>query len=125
LARRDPWSGKKIKKVSKRIMKELHGYDWPGNIRELEHVILRAMILSPGSTLVLDEAVLGAPTARDSYSGSLNLEEMERAHILSAMERCGWKLKGKGNAADRLGLNPSPLHSRMKKLRIERPQRNS
>ncbi len=104
-------------------MKELQGYDWPGNIRELEHVILRAMILSPGSTLVLDEAVLGAPTARDSYSGSLNLEEMERAHILSAMERCGWKLKG--NAADRLGLNPSPLHSRMKKLRIERPQRNS
>ncbi len=83
------------------------------------------MILSAGPTLVLAEALRGAGPAEDAASASLILQEVERAHILRVMEQCRWKLKGKGNAADRLGLNPSTLHSRMKTLGIERPQLNS
>lgn len=117
--------GRTITKVPKRIMNALQAYDWPGNVRELEHLIQRAMILSPGCTLVLAEALRGAEPAEDAASASLSLQEVERAHILSVMEQCRWKLKGKGNAADRLGLHPSTLRSRMDKLGVERPSLNS
>jgi DNA-binding NtrC family response regulator len=107
-------------------------YDWPGNVRELENIIERSMILSPGSTLLLDglprpvatELVLGPSTGVDPepYAmGWRTLEEVERDHILSVCERCGWRINGKGNAAERLGINPNTLRSRMQKLGIARP----
>jgi PAS domain S-box-containing protein len=114
--------GRKIETVPAATMERLVSYDWPGNVRELEHVIERAIILSPGSTLIIEEA-LSAPTAATSVhtSGSQRMAEAERAHILRVLLDCGWKVKGSGNAAERLGLNPSTLRSRMKRLGIERP----
>ena len=90
-------------------------------MRELENVIERAMILSPGSTLVLDEG-LGVVTPRPGFKPPARaLAEMERSHIRSVLDECRWKIKGRGNAADRLGLKPSTLRDRMKRLGIERP----
>jgi len=117
--------GKNIEKVPEEIMELLQAYEWPGNVRELEHVIQRAMILSPESTLVLTEAFRGAGSHKEVASDSFSLKEVERAHILRVMNQCAWKLKGNGNAADRLGLHPSTLRSRMDKLGIQRPSIDS
>jgi transcriptional regulator of acetoin/glycerol metabolism len=101
-------------------MEALLGYSWPGNIRELKNVIERSAILCSGDTLIVKE-VLGDLEVSDGEPGvSLmqNLEDVERANILRALEESGWKVKGEGNAASRLGINPSTLRSRMKKLGI-------
>ena len=101
----------------------LESYEWPGNVRELEHVVERAMILSPGSTLVVDQFSIPAvaeSTAQSEPSGH-SLEQVERAHIIRTLEATGWRVKGKGNAAERLGLSESTLRYRMKKLGIIRP----
>ena len=99
-------------------MDTLMRYAWPGNVRELENLIERALILSPGSALRLDEP-LAAPTRRAPD----RLDEIEREHILRILERCGWRINGDGNAAAVLGLEPSTLRSRMQKLGIRRPAR--
>jgi len=114
--------GKRIERVQKETMEALKAYDWPGNVRELENVIERAMILSPGSTLLLGESFGAIQPAQPEQPSPQNLEEIERTHILRIIEGCGWKIKGKANAADRLGLHPSTLHNRMKKLGIVRPK---
>ena len=118
--------GKRIESVSKPSLDALIEYDWPGNVRELENVIERAVILSPNQTLVLDEVFATLPTKRpaeveqpDHSRG--RLEQVERAHILEVLESCRWKIKGPGNAAERLGLKPSTLRYRMNKLGIQRP----
>ena len=103
-------------------MAALQSYPWPGNVRELKNVIERALILSPGSRLTLapgfgPEATAGPPAS------SVQLEDVARAHVLQVVEECGWMIRGKGNAAERLGLNPSTLRSRMKRLGIERPRK--
>jgi DNA-binding NtrC family response regulator len=111
-------------------MKQLKAYAWPGNVRELENVIERAMIMSPGSALVLDGVlggglVPGAPPsipATEETPPTRTLEEVERDYIRQACERCGWRIGGKGSASEFLGLNPSTLRSRMKKLGVSRPQ---
>ena len=96
-------------------------YDWPGNLRELENVIERALILSPGETLLIDERTFGSHGKARPEPGIWRLEEIERAHILKVLDECGWRIAGRGNAADRLGLNRSTLRSRMEKLGIRRP----
>jgi len=117
--------GKTIDKIPKSLMDALVTYGWPGNVRELENLIERALILSPGTTLQMDEH-LGEPGAvtdpvpRAVAPDSPRLDAAERAHILGVLEDCRWKLKGKGNAAERLGLKPSTLRFRMRKLGIER-----
>jgi len=115
--------GKTITSVPDKVMTALVEYDWPGNVRELENVVERAMILSPGPNLVLEGAF--AKTARDPLSEytSANLEDIDRAHIVRVLDDCGWRIKGTGNAADRLGLKPSTLRYRMRKLDIQRPPR--
>ena len=105
-------------------MDRLIAYDWPGNIRELRNVLERAVILSPGRELLVDE--LGerchaAVPASTVTGGARTLEDVEREHILRTLESCDWRVKGKGNTAAQLGLNASTLHSRMKKLGIRRP----
>jgi len=128
--------GKTIKNVPREVMNQLVRYDWPGNVRELENVIERAIILSSGTTLTLSESLGGTrPPSRhrrglqpsemahrtavaESDSGSL--AQVDRAHILAVLDECGWKIKGPGNAAERLGLKPSTLRFRMKKLDIQR-----
>lgn len=112
--------GKIIKTVPRNVMDTLVAYDWPGNIRELENVVERAMILSPGPTLELHESFNNSPRSAPSNSDSWSLADINRQHILDVLEGCSWRIKGRGNAADRLGLKPSTLRYRMKKLGIAR-----
>jgi PAS domain S-box-containing protein len=112
--------GKPIKNIPTKVMQALIEYDWPGNIRELENVIERAMILSPGTTLSLPEPLKQLPHAPRPVA-SANRTEIDRNRILKALEASRWKVKGAGNAAERLGLNPSTLRYRMKVLGIQRP----
>jgi PAS domain S-box-containing protein len=121
-----PRLGKTFESVPSRVMDALAAYDWPGNVRELQNIVERAMILSPGTALELDEALIGhdADTPVSERTGqqqSDNLEDAQRAHIVRVLEECGWKVRGKGGAAERLGLKRTTLQSRMKKLGIQRP----
>jgi PAS domain S-box-containing protein len=115
--------GKNIASIPHATMDALMAYDWPGNVRELQNVCARAIILSPGSELVLPEGLLPAGAPRSDARGSTtkDLKSIERQHVLDVLEECGWKIKGEGNAASRLGLKPSTLRARMKRLGIERP----
>jgi PAS domain S-box-containing protein len=118
--------GKTIETVSSRVMDALTAYDWPGNVRELSNIVERAMILSPGARLELGadfpwgQSATRAST-RTRGRKSEKLDEVERAHIVSVLKECGWKVRGKGGAAERLGLKRTTLQSRMKKLGIQRP----
>jgi transcriptional regulator with GAF, ATPase, and Fis domain len=111
--------GKKIDSVSQTIVDALQAYRWPGNIRELENVIERAMILSEGSRLELTDWLPKPPVASDSPSAQ-SLEELERAHILRVLDETGWRVSGQKGAASILGLKPTTLEARMKKLGIVR-----
>jgi transcriptional regulator with GAF, ATPase, and Fis domain len=115
--------GKTFSRVSKKVMNALTEYDWPGNVRELENVVERAMILSPGPTLALEGAFSKPAQNRRTDGSPSNLEDVERVHIVGVLEDCDWRIKGAGNTADRLGLKPSTLYHRMKKLGIQRPPR--
>ena len=112
---------KTIRRIPNQLSKALVGYDWPGNVRELANVIERAVILTDGETLVVDEAFVREQAPSAFEAGSDDLQVVERAHIVETLEKCGWKVKGRGNTAERLGLNPSTLRARMKKLGIHRP----
>jgi transcriptional regulator with GAF, ATPase, and Fis domain len=112
---------KTIRRIPNQLSKALVGYDWPGNVRELANVIERAIILTDGETLVVDEAFVREQAPSAFKAGSDDLQVVERAHIVETLEKCGWKVKGRGNTAERLGLNPSTLRARMKKLGIHRP----
>jgi len=118
IERRQAALGHRIDTVPRRVMDALMHYGWPGNVRELQNVIERALILSPGPALRLEEplAVPARPTPD-------RLDEIERKHILHMLDRCGWRINGEGNAAAVLGLEPSTLRSRMQKLGIRRPAR--
>jgi transcriptional regulator with GAF, ATPase, and Fis domain len=112
--------GKPIERIPERTMAALVAYDWPGNIRELANVIERAIILSPDATLVVDEALSVGEWLDPSLPSTQLLEDVERAHILAVLEACHWRIKGTGQAAARLGLRPSTLYARLRKLGIER-----
>lgn len=123
ISRKSGKLGKVIEEVPQNVMDKLVEYSWPGNVRELENVIERAMILSPGKKLVLDEA-LGLPSRMEAKAKrTATLKEIDRDHIIQVLSDCDWTIKGPGQAAERLGLAPSTLRYRMKKLGIERPSR--
>ena len=108
--------GKQIGTTPRQTLERLMHYDWPGNVRELENIIHRALIVTQGKELFLD--------VPDRVTGpSLNtttLEEVERQHIIKTLKSCHWKIEGNNGAAGRLGINPSTLRSRMKKLQIRK-----
>jgi len=108
--------GKSIERVPKKNMDALVHYSWPGNIRELRNVVERAMILSNGTTLDVDVPDSTATTA----TRATVLAEIEQLHIISIMEKTGWRIRGKNGAAELLGLKPTTLESKMKKLGIKR-----
>ena len=114
--------GKKIDRIPERMMTALQHYQWPGNIRELEHVIERAVILSEGSELEPIEW-LSPSNDKACAAKTLTLEEMERQHIVDVLEQTNWRVSGEKGAAKILGLNPTTLEARMKKLGIERVKR--
>jgi len=111
--------GRSVDRVSAATMERLVRYAWPGNIRELRNVLERAVILSSDSTLELDDLgdVSETPVAAASGAGPVpTLAEVERAHVLRVLELCEWRVRGRRNAAEQLGLNASTLYSRMQKL---------
>jgi formate hydrogenlyase transcriptional activator len=108
--------GKRITNIKQARMEEMQRYPWPGNVRELRNVVEQAMIVSKGRTLNL-----GVPEARmPGTSQDFRLETLERNHILTILEKNGWRVKGKNGAAELLGLHPSTLFSKMKKFGIKR-----
>jgi formate hydrogenlyase transcriptional activator len=109
---------RQIKTVPADLMEMLKQHSWPGNIRELENIVERALIHSPGDSLRLPDWNPETRTV-DAHEGS-TLRSVERAHIQEVLRECGWKINGFGNAADRLGLHPNTLRFRMKKLGIIR-----
>jgi PAS domain S-box-containing protein len=108
---------KKIETISQKGINALQGYSWPGNIRELRNVIEQAMIISKSRTLVMRAPTVSKPLKHKLYK----LDDVERDHILKTLETTGWRIKGKQGTAEILGLKPSTLHFRMKKLGIQRP----
>jgi len=118
--------GKTFETVPVRVMDALISYDWPGNVRELRNIVERAMILSPGARLELEDAFPGRhkttrASTRNRERQSENLKDVEREHIIRVLKECGWKVRGKDGAAERLGLKRTTLQSRMKRLGIQRP----
>jgi len=114
-------AGVPVPAVTPEAMRALCQNPWRGNVRELSNVVERALILSPGSTLQLDEAFGGGtPAGPGVAGGGQTIEAVERAHVEAVLERCGGRVEGPGNAAAVLGLKPSTLRSRMKKLGIRR-----
>ena len=112
---------KKIDRISEQMMTTLQQYPWPGNIRELEHIIERAVILSEGPELETIEW-LSLPSSKISKNGeALTLEEMERQYIRDILEQTNWRVSGNKGAAAILGLKPTTLEARMKRLGISRP----
>jgi formate hydrogenlyase transcriptional activator len=110
--------------VSSETMTALCEYDWPGNIRELQNLIERAVILFPGPVLRVPLRDLPRRTITVPHSGQhQTLEEAERAHILRTVKDTKWVLGGPNGAAARLAINRSTLQFRMKKLGIVRPGR--
>lgn len=115
--------GRLVPMVSMAVIEALQGYSWPGNIRELENVLERGVINSPGPKLRLADELRKKDSAT-SYSLE-TLEAVEKRHILHTLEQTGWKVSGKNSASAVLGLNRSTLRARMTKLNIVKPQPQS
>ncbi|MDF7799688.1 sigma 54-interacting transcriptional regulator [Pontiellaceae bacterium B1224] len=111
--------GRAVDRISKSTMERLKKYPWPGNIRELRNNIERAMIISAGRALKVHFPEQGLIVSNLPST----LEEVERAHILRILESTGWRISGKKGAAEILGLLPTTLHARLKKLGLSRPAR--
>jgi formate hydrogenlyase transcriptional activator len=143
---------KPVTRVSEETLQRLARYSWPGNIRELQNIIERAVVLSQGNTLSLSvdfdadssrrreeadnsrithhasrddkhQKPIAAPTAPENPQAPEALEDVERRHIESVLKETNWMIEGERGAAKILSLNPSTLRSRMQKLGIKRPTR--
>jgi len=134
---------KPVRQVAEETIRRLRAYAWPGNIRELQNIIERAVVLSTGDVLALTpdfglppttnasapraaspepSSVAAAPAAALPAAGGA-LEAVERSHIESVLDQTNWMIEGERGAARILDLNPSTLRSRMQKLGIRRPKR--
>lgn len=123
--------GKPTRQIHPETLSRLQAYGWPGNIRELENVLERAVILCRGEELDIPPAHLVSSlataqptsgTVQPTSSGDQSIEAVERQHILNVLTRANWKIEGASGAAEILGLPPNTLRSRLKKLGIERPR---
>ena len=111
--------GKELGAIPKRVIDSLMDYHWPGNIRELENIIERAVIISKGKKLKLGDFSpqrMGIPQKDEITS----LQENQRSHILRALESTNWRISGDRGAAKLLGVKRTTLNARMKKLKIQR-----
>jgi DNA-binding NtrC family response regulator len=96
-------------------------YDWPGNIRELQHLVERSVLMCPGDTISSVSLTNDRNLKISADEGTLkvkSMEEVERDHISQILLQCNGRIAGTGGAAELLGLNVSTLNSRMKKLGI-------
>ncbi|MCP4624504.1 MAG: AAA family ATPase, partial [bacterium] len=110
--------GKPIEVVPVTIMDSLRQYHWPGNIRELENVLERAVISSSGPKLRLVDELKNQDN--DAIMTEGTLEDVERKYIIRVLEHVKWKVSGKNSAAEILGLNRSTLRARIRKLNIRK-----
>lgn len=110
--------GKNIEVIRRATIKSLQEYHWPGNIRELRNIVERAMIMASGTTLNID---LPLDTAKRPTTGLRTLDELQRHHIEETLHQTGWRIRGRNGAAEILGIKPTTLESRMRKLNIVRP----
>ncbi len=120
-------------RLTRAAVARLQNYDWPGNVRELRNVIERAVILARGGSLFFDlPATDSAPppassapppgaNAGSDYFTEAEMQRRERENLIAVLERSGWKIKGPNGAAELLGVKPTTLLSRMKKMGIRRP----
>ena len=110
---------KTIDSIPEEVVEILKAHDWPGNIRELQNCIERAMLFSPGSVLRLPMALTQTAVAQRSESSARTLADADREHILETLQQTNWLIGGRGGAADRLGLPRTTLIYKMRKLGIE------
>ena len=111
--------GRQVDSIPRDNMLALQRYAWPGNVRELRNVVERAVILGRDPRLVID--LPKAPKRVASTWPSVRLADIERDHIDAVLEGAGWRIRGRGGAAELLGMKPSTLESRMAKLGLRRP----
>ncbi|MBW2021668.1 MAG: sigma 54-interacting transcriptional regulator [Deltaproteobacteria bacterium] len=112
--------GKKALQISESQMKRLLEYHWPGNVRELKHIIERAVILAHNESLRFPNLKEPVSSGKGITNGFVPLEEMEKDYIIKVLQACEWKVSGKGGAAQILGLKPTTLYSKMKRLGLRR-----
>jgi formate hydrogenlyase transcriptional activator len=112
---------RRIDAIPRPVLDSLLAYDWPGNVRELENVLERAIITAPDSTLRLVEPLTAENGDATPDSPIAMMVDVERAHILRALQLTAWRIEGTHGAAGVLGLKPSTLRSRMRKLGVHRP----
>lgn len=118
--------GRRIEEIPPDVLDTLVEYDWPGNVRELENVLERAIILSPGKTLRLDDELLvGGESFAESAESTRDesFDAAAREHVHAVLDRCGWRINGPGGAAEILAVHPNTLRARLKKLGLARPVR--
>lgn len=117
--------GKKVDKVAGETIRLFIDYAWPGNVRELQNIIEHGLVISKQDSLEVPTAYFVQPSAGKERIEFVTLEAYEKEYILEVLLRAQGKIYGKGGAASILGLKPSTLQSRMKKLGISRPKRQS
>jgi transcriptional regulator with GAF, ATPase, and Fis domain len=110
--------GKTIDQIPRRLMEQLQEYSWPGNIRELENIIERAAIISPGRQLKAEKLIMPESKQTEEF---IPLEDYERNYIIKVLEKTTWRVDGPKGAARILDMHPETLRSRMRKLGIKRP----
>ena len=111
--------GKSIEIIPKATIDKLINYSWPGNVRELENIIERAIVISQGKSLNIVEEFNQDPIDSESIT---TLEENEKSYIIKVLDKTNGRIEGKSGAAELLGINPSTLRSRIKKLGISSKQ---
>jgi transcriptional regulator with GAF, ATPase, and Fis domain len=104
--------GKRIESIPKKTMKGLQRYPWPGNVRELRNIVERAFIVASGNQLDLEMPQLPEATLLPT------LKNAEHQHIVSVLEKTGWRVKGPAGAAELLGMKPTTLYTTMQRLGI-------
>ena len=114
------WSGKKFQMIPKKTIKSLRDYSWPGNIRELENLIERAVITCPERQLHIEIPVKSGMVLNQK----MTFQEVERSYLLGLLSRTSWVIEGPNGAASQAGLTPSTLRFRMNKLGIKRRAAN-
>ncbi len=109
---------KNVSRITKKTIKQLQSYSWPGNIRELENIIERAVIISSRTSLLVEPLLKPEFEKEDEL---LPLAEYEKQYIIKVLRKTFWKVDGQNGAAKILGMHPETLRSRMRKLEIKRP----
>jgi transcriptional regulator of acetoin/glycerol metabolism len=109
--------------MPQQLLNELIQYHWPGNIRELEHIVQRSILLTTGQTIQkiqLPSLKMNAAPSHKEAIGIKTIDVNERDHILNILKYCKGRISGTGGAADLLGVPPTTLHSKMQRLGIKK-----